>query len=53
VLDEWAEWQQMLDDRDLSMDEENQPLKSNPAAVGAGTEDGDGDARGDQLRRIK
>lgn len=33
VLDEWAEWQQMLEDRDLDEPTEQQPLASNPAAV--------------------
>ena len=33
VLDEWAEWKQMMDDRDLEMPGATAPLKSNPAAV--------------------
>jgi capsid protein len=33
VLDEWSEWQQMLEDRGLDDKPEMAPLKSNPAAV--------------------
>lgn len=33
VLDEWAEWKQMLAERDLEMPGAQAPLKSNPAAV--------------------
>ena len=33
VLDEWAEWQQMLADRGLDMPGGTSPLKTNPAAV--------------------
>jgi len=33
VLDEWAEWQQMLEDRELTEPREPQPQATNPAAV--------------------
>lgn len=33
VLDEWQEWQEMLDARGLSMQEENTPIATNPDAV--------------------
>lgn len=33
VLDEWAEWQQMLEEKGLGMPEDQSQLNSNPAAV--------------------
>lgn len=60
VLDEWAEWQQMMDDRGLQSVSKQSNLKSNPAAVAeeAGNndgEDGDDDRQSEpnRIRRIK
>jgi len=33
VLDEWAEWKQMLEDRELDEEKAPAPLATNPAAV--------------------
>lgn len=48
VLDEWAEWQEMLDDRGLSQDGGEAQLKTNPDAVS-----GQGDNRSGKVRRIE
>jgi lambda family phage portal protein len=51
VLDEWAEWRQMLEDRNLDMSDDQAALKTNPAAVSDQKQNDDGRANILPIRR--